>query len=233
MQAPVSKYDFLSSFRVRADISLKTYNDLLALKTYRRKWGVTVAVYNDPDEEKNGLYVLLYNKNSATISDNDNWDKLEDAVGEGGSGIRFIQEEVPTIEESDVGNYWLRLSDVKLFARIQFEENEEVYDYWIEITSPSGIQNFSKDIQNFELELLTKVGKDTYIDFVYDEDILIQVDYYVDNTKEKKLFTKTLQYDNEKLIKTIVKDEITKKELHTELFYEDDVLVNVKKHIVG
>ena len=67
----------LRNIRTRADITVETIANRDAIKTYRRKWWVTVGVYNDPTPVNNGLYVLEYNKSSTSLGDNDNWEILD------------------------------------------------------------------------------------------------------------------------------------------------------------
>ena len=73
----VSKFDWLTNLRRRADITVRTYSDMFALQTYLRKWQIIVGVWDDGDPSKNGLYALRYNKTSTIISDNGNWERID------------------------------------------------------------------------------------------------------------------------------------------------------------
>jgi len=84
----VSKIDFLNHLRERVDITVKTLHQMHSIQTFRRRWGVAVGVWDDPNPENNGSYRLVFGKNSNVISDNLNWEKF----GEG------------TIEDILVGN---------------------------------------------------------------------------------------------------------------------------------
>ena len=68
-----SKYDLLKHFRLSADISVQTLADLYALQTFRRKWGVSVYVYEDG--ANTGTYRLVKGHNSDNPQDNLNWVK--------------------------------------------------------------------------------------------------------------------------------------------------------------
>jgi len=68
-----SKYDLLRHLRLSADISVPTLADLYALQTFRRKWGVSVYVYEDG--ANTGTYRLVKGHNSDNPQDNLNWVK--------------------------------------------------------------------------------------------------------------------------------------------------------------
>ncbi len=59
------------------DITVATVEDRDSIKTYRRRWGMVVAVFDDGDDT--GLYVL--EKKNNDISDNSNWRRLQTDVG--------------------------------------------------------------------------------------------------------------------------------------------------------
>ena len=73
-----SKYDLLRHLRLSADISVPTLADLYALQTFRRKWGVSVYVYEDG--ANTGTYRLVKGHNSDNPQDNLNW--VKDTGGE-------------------------------------------------------------------------------------------------------------------------------------------------------
>ena len=52
---PANKGDLINFIRIKADISLPTISARDLIKTNVRKWGVLVAVYNDPIPENIGL----------------------------------------------------------------------------------------------------------------------------------------------------------------------------------
>lgn len=80
--ANASKYDLLKLLRTRSDITVETLSDLYAIKAYRRKWKVSVGVYDDPVPDNNGIYRLVKGRSSDDIKDNDNWEKLSGVVGD-------------------------------------------------------------------------------------------------------------------------------------------------------
>jgi hypothetical protein len=73
-----SKYDLLKHLRLSADISVPTLADLHALQTFRRKWGVSVCVYDDG--VNTGTYRLVKGESSDNPQDNLNW--VKDTGGE-------------------------------------------------------------------------------------------------------------------------------------------------------
>jgi hypothetical protein len=76
-----SKYDLLRHLRLSADISVPTLADLYALQTFRRKWGVSVYVYEDG--ANTGTYRLVKGHNSDNPQDNLNWVKDVSGNSEG------------------------------------------------------------------------------------------------------------------------------------------------------
>ena len=109
-----SKYDFLKALRERVDISVRTLDEMHALKTFIRKWSMIVGVWNDPEPNNNGLYMLKYGKASTIISDNNNWNQILSARLHGvilggsvswtGTGLIFS---VGYTEYYFYGNLWI------------------------------------------------------------------------------------------------------------------------------
>ena len=58
----------------RSDITVETIAARDGIQTYRRRWGMVVAVYDDPDTENNGFYYLKKGKSTDILGDNANWD---------------------------------------------------------------------------------------------------------------------------------------------------------------
>ncbi len=75
----VSGASLSRSLKRMVDITVPTVTDRDAIKTYRRRWGMVVAVYDDGDND--GLYRLI--KKGDDLSSNKNWEKLPE--GEEGS----------------------------------------------------------------------------------------------------------------------------------------------------
>ena len=67
-----AKYDLLRFIRLRSDITVRTKDELFGIKTYQRKWGMLVGVY----DEEPGIYELSYGFSSTVISDNLNWKNI-------------------------------------------------------------------------------------------------------------------------------------------------------------
>ena len=63
------------SLKGLVDITVATIADRDALLTYRRRWGMVVAVYDDG--ENNGFYYLKKGKNSDILGDNANWERKD------------------------------------------------------------------------------------------------------------------------------------------------------------
>ena len=59
------------NLRTRVDITVATIADRDALLTYRRRWGMVVAVYDDG--VNNGHYTLRKGESSDILGDNNNW----------------------------------------------------------------------------------------------------------------------------------------------------------------
>ncbi len=75
-----AKYDLIRKLRLMSDISVRSIDELYGIPTYRRKWGVLVAVYDDSDDDDDsdiGVYRLVYGLSSSDLKDNDNWEKLD------------------------------------------------------------------------------------------------------------------------------------------------------------
>jgi hypothetical protein len=72
--AKVTGKTLFRNLRTRADISVDTVADRDALLTYRRRWGMVVAVFDDGDDT--GLYELRKNHSSNILADNENWVSL-------------------------------------------------------------------------------------------------------------------------------------------------------------
>ena len=62
----------------RSDITVETIAARDGIQTYRRRWGMVVAVYDDPAKGNNGFYYLKKGKNSHILGDNNNWEAWED-----------------------------------------------------------------------------------------------------------------------------------------------------------
>ena len=95
-----SKYDLLKHLRLSADISVPTLADLYALQTFRRKWGVSVYVYEDG--ANTGTYRLVKGHNSDNPQDNLNW--VKDTGGGSGGYEPKNSIEVDTGELQLVGD---------------------------------------------------------------------------------------------------------------------------------
>ncbi len=80
-----SKYDLLWGLRQRSDLCVDTMDDLYDIPTYRRKWGMVVAVLDDEPTDSDmdvgdtedisgfAFYFLKYGYSSDDIRDNGNW----------------------------------------------------------------------------------------------------------------------------------------------------------------
>ena len=65
--------------------TLSERNSLIAA---RRNWGMLVTVYNDGTPSNNNTYQLVYNLNSTTITDNNNWQVYNASITTG-SGLTY------------------------------------------------------------------------------------------------------------------------------------------------
>ena len=63
------------SLKRLVDITVETIADRDALLTYKRRWGMVVAVYNDGADT--GFYYLKKGKSTDILGDNNNWEVWE------------------------------------------------------------------------------------------------------------------------------------------------------------
>lgn len=68
--------ELLFHIRSRSDLSVETIAIRDAIQAWRRRWGMTVGVWDDEDEDNNGIYLLKRGLVSNEVMDNDNWDKM-------------------------------------------------------------------------------------------------------------------------------------------------------------
>ena len=113
------------NLRTRVDITVETIADRDALLTYKRRWGMVVAVYDDPATGNNGFYYLKKGKNSDILGDNNNWEAW-------GSGNKYYQDTTPDPNQASEGDVWMRPLDMRLFEIITAGANQ----FWAEVTSP-------------------------------------------------------------------------------------------------
>ncbi len=104
------------------DIAVATVADRDAIMTYRRRWGMVVAVYDDGDDT--GLWELRKNESSDALNDDGNWIRT-------GGLYKYYQDATPDPDEANIKDVWLRPSDMKLFEIVHDTDN-----YWAEISSP-------------------------------------------------------------------------------------------------
>jgi hypothetical protein len=124
-----SKYDILKGLRLRADITVRTIAERDAIRTFRRRWGMVVAVYHNEDEndvgiEHNGLYKLVHRHYSDVISDNENWVRLEDNTIWIKKVVDNIVDELPefvTYYQSGGKIYWRKVSE-GVYKEIEISE---------------------------------------------------------------------------------------------------------------
>ncbi len=104
-----SKYDLVKHLRLRADISVRTLGDLYAIQTFRRKWGVPVAVYDDG--ANTGLYELVFGLNSEDIRDNANWRIIEGGDFDLADAIHAATEKTEPADADEFG-IWDSISEL-------------------------------------------------------------------------------------------------------------------------
>ena len=111
------------SLKRLVDITVETIAERNALLTYRRRWGMVVAVYDDGADT--GFYYLKKGKSTDILGDNDNWEAW-------GSGNKYYQDTTPDPNQASEGDVWMRPSDMRLFEIITAGANQ----FWAEVTSP-------------------------------------------------------------------------------------------------
>ncbi len=119
----VGGHILFKSLKGLVDITVETIADRDALLTYRRRWGMVVAVYDDGDDT--GLWELRKNESSDVLADNENW------IRSGGL-YKYYQDATPDPDEANIKDVWLRPLDMKLFEVVEQSGN----NYWAEISSP-------------------------------------------------------------------------------------------------
>ncbi len=149
----IHKDDHILSIRKRVDISVQTFNELLSLPTFKRRWSISVGVYADSDSKRNGIYRLIRGHNSESIQDNNNW--VKDRIG----STNYQTEEPPNELEVNIGDTWTETSTNCEFRLIEYYYHgvfRNVFDttfsitpkrYWVETTSP-GADTFLRTFTN-------------------------------------------------------------------------------------
>ena len=98
--------------------------------------------------------------------------------------------------------------------------------------TPSSTSAKQKEINEIsELSLSWKSSYDVYTEFTTVDNEITQINYWSDNTKLKKLFTKDITYTNGNPTVITIKDEITNKILTTTIVYSGDEVLNITKTI--
>lgn len=87
------------------------------------------------------------------------------------------------------------------------------------------------NIQDFELIMVWKLNSDLYQEFVYTGEDITQINYWSDNTKATKLFTKNITYSSGNPTVITVLDETTDKIYITTINYTGDEVVSITKYI--
>ena len=87
------------------------------------------------------------------------------------------------------------------------------------------------DVQDFELISTWKLNENSYQEFVEVGGNLTQVNYWTDDTKTVKLFTKDITYIDMKPTNVVVTDETTGKILTTAINYSGQTIINITKII--
>ena len=97
---------------------------------------------------------------------------------------------------------------------------------------PQGPQGDPLSAQNFELELTRKVSGNSYMEYVLTGDDITQVNYWTNQTKVTKLFTKDITYSLGNATQLIITDESTLKVLTVDIAYSGDTILSVTKTVV-
>lgn len=87
------------------------------------------------------------------------------------------------------------------------------------------------DVQDFELISTWKLNENSYQEFVLTGSNITQINYWADNTKIVKLFTKDITYTGDKPTNIIITDETTGKILTTVINYSGENIINITKTI--
>ena len=87
------------------------------------------------------------------------------------------------------------------------------------------------DYTDIELVNEFKIDYNLFKEFTTVDNEITQINYWSDNTKLKKLFTKDITYTNGNPTVITIKDEITNKILTTTIVYSGDEVLNITKTI--
>jgi len=87
------------------------------------------------------------------------------------------------------------------------------------------------DVGNFELEFARKAAGNSYMEPTFTDGKLTQVDYWEDDSKAAKLFTKIIQYTGNNPTLSTLTDETDGRVLTTIISYESGILKSVSKII--
>lgn len=79
--------------------------------------------------------------------------------------------------------------------------------------------------------MVWKLNSDLYQEFVYTGEDITQINYWSDNTKATKLFTKNITYSSGNPTVITVLDETTDKIYITTINYTGDEVVSITKYI--
>ena len=133
------------------------------------------------------------------------------------------------------GGQWKYMDST--IAATQEEVNAGIESY--KFVSPNTLQNSSQlqllglsitqNNQELELQSPWKVGYDLYEEFVFTNGDLTQVNYWMDNQKITKLFTKDITYTNGNPTTIVLKDELSGKLLTTTIVYSGSDISNITK----
>ena len=96
----------------------------------------------------------------------------------------------------------------------------------------SGTNTGDQDYTNFELEMARKISGNSYMEVTESGGNITQLDYWTDDTKATKLFTKEFTYDvNDNPTTIVLTDEDTSSVLTTTIAYSSGDIINVTKVI--
>lgn len=96
-----------------------------------------------------------------------------------------------------------------------------------EFSEVSGEQ--STDISAFELLQPWRTGKNLYVEFVKTGDNITQINYWQDQTKVEKLFTKDITYTGSNITQTVITNEVTAQTLTVDITYTGDEITTITK----
>lgn len=94
------------------------------------------------------------------------------------------------------------------------------------------LEVISSNVSQFEIEFVFKTDSNSYMEFTETDGNVTQVNYWTDNTKTVRLFTKDITYVDGNPTIILVTNELTGMTLTTTIAYSGDDVTSITKTLV-